>query len=107
MAVTLWLCTTLGGGQAGAVEALLQQLMREDLPPIRRAALLAETPHYPAPQLQQQAILGLQHDDPLVRRSALNAVAEFLPPRSATTDFDLFTGGPGAFDKGNSNRACG
>ena len=30
--------------------------MREDLPPIRRAALLAETPHYPAPQLQQQAI---------------------------------------------------
>ncbi|MCL4410454.1 multiheme c-type cytochrome [Aliidiomarina haloalkalitolerans] len=68
------------GGQAGAVEALLQQLMREDLPPIRRAALLAETPHYPAPQLQQQAILGLQHDDPLVRRSALNAVAEFLPP---------------------------
>lgn len=66
-------------GQPGAVDALLQQLGRNDLPPIRYAALLAEAEHYPAPQLYQVGVQSLQHQDPLVRRQALNFSASFLP----------------------------
>lgn len=37
-------------GQPGAARVLYQQLQRNDLPAIRRAALYAELPNYPRPR---------------------------------------------------------
>jgi hypothetical protein len=37
-------------GQPGAARVLYQQLQRNDLPAIRRAALYAELPNYPSPR---------------------------------------------------------
>jgi tetratricopeptide (TPR) repeat protein len=63
-------------GDAGAAEALLTQLSRDDLPGLRRAALIAELPAYPSRAAQQAVFAALKHADPSVRRAAIEA----LPP---------------------------
>ncbi|WP_194757457.1 multiheme c-type cytochrome [Aliidiomarina indica] len=67
-------------GKPDAVKALLFQLLRTDLPPMRYAALIAETPNYPAEPLSQQVMQSLQHTSPLVRRAALQASVAFAAP---------------------------
>ncbi|MNO39671.1 TPR repeat-containing protein YrrB [compost metagenome] len=67
-------------GQPGAARVLYQQLQRDDLTPIRRAALYAELPHYPSPQALKLARQDLEHEDPLVRRAAINGIRHLLPP---------------------------
>ena len=67
-------------GLPGAARVLYQQLQRDDLPPIRRAALYAELPHYPSPQALKLAQQDLDHGDPLVRRAAITSIRRLLPP---------------------------
>ncbi|MGE7989580.1 tetratricopeptide repeat protein [Pseudomonas sp. NPDC089554] len=67
-------------GQPGAARVLYQQLQRDDLPPIRRAALYDELPNYPSPQALKLARLDLEHADPLVRRAALSSIRRLVPP---------------------------
>ncbi|MDF0732994.1 tetratricopeptide repeat protein [Pseudomonas entomophila] len=66
-------------GQPGAARVLYQQLQRDDLPPIRRAALYAELPNYPSPQALKLARQDLDHADPLVRRAAITSIRRLLP----------------------------
>jgi tetratricopeptide (TPR) repeat protein len=66
-------------GLPGAARVLYQQLQRDDLPPIRRAALYAELPHYPSPQALKLARQDLEHDDPQVRRAAIAAIRRLVP----------------------------
>ncbi|UXZ47258.1 tetratricopeptide repeat protein [Pseudomonas soli] len=66
-------------GLPGAARVLYQQLQRDDLPPIRRAALYAELPNYPSPQALKLASMGLEHADPLVRRAAIGSIRRLLP----------------------------
>ncbi|MGO3987339.1 MULTISPECIES: tetratricopeptide repeat protein [Pseudomonas] len=66
-------------GQPGAARVLYQQLQRDDLPPIRRAALYAELPNYPSPQALKLARQDLEHADPLVRRAAIAGIRRLLP----------------------------
>lgn len=66
-------------GQPGAARVLYQQLQRDDLPPIRRAALYAELPNYPSPQALKLAKLDLEHGDPMVRRAAVAGIRRLLP----------------------------
>ena len=42
-------------GRPGAARVLYQQLQRDDLAPIRRAALFAELPNYPSPSAETGA----------------------------------------------------
>ncbi|MCH8501161.1 MAG: hypothetical protein LAT77_04505 [Aliidiomarina sp.] len=67
-------------GQPNAVDTLLLQLQRTDLPPIRYAALLAESQHYPAEPLVEKVTAALEHTSPIVRRTALDVSASFLGP---------------------------
>ncbi|MCO7516289.1 hypothetical protein NJF44_13735 [Pseudomonas guariconensis] len=67
-------------GQPGAARVLYQQLQRNDLAPIRRAALYVELPNYPSPQALKLARLDLEHGDPLVRRAAIASIRRLLPP---------------------------
>lgn len=67
-------------GEPGAARVLYQQLQRDDLPAIRRAALYAELPHYPSPQALKLARQDLDHGDPLVRRAAIASIRRLLPP---------------------------
>ncbi|MGE8459283.1 MAG: hypothetical protein ACN6OY_22190, partial [Pseudomonas alloputida] len=57
-------------GQPGAARVLYQQLQRNDLPAIRRAALYDELPNYPSPQALKLARQDLENAEPLVRRAA-------------------------------------
>lgn len=66
-------------GLPGAARVLYQQLGRDDLSAIRRASLYAELPNYPSPLALKLASKDLQHDDPLVRRAALGAIAAMVP----------------------------
>ncbi|MDH4551778.1 HEAT repeat domain-containing protein [Pseudomonas sp. BN607] len=66
-------------GQPGAARVLYQQLQRNDLPAIRRAALYAELPNYPSPQALKLARQDLEHADPLVRRAAITSIRRLLP----------------------------
>ncbi|MHC6225382.1 tetratricopeptide repeat protein [Pseudomonas sp. X10] len=66
-------------GLPGAARVLYQQLQREDLAPIRRAALYAELPNYPSPLALKLASQDLKHEDPLVRRAAIASVQRMLP----------------------------
>ncbi|CAM4025888.1 TPR repeat-containing protein [Pseudomonas reidholzensis] len=66
-------------GLPGAARVLYQQLQRDDLPPIRRAALYAELANYPSPKALELAKLDLQHGDPLVRRAAIASIRRLLP----------------------------
>ncbi|AXM94650.1 tetratricopeptide repeat protein [Pseudomonas plecoglossicida] len=66
-------------GQPGAARVLYQQLQRDDLAPIRRAALFAELPNYPSPQALKLARAGLEDDEPLVRRAAIGTVHRLVP----------------------------
>ncbi|WP_054902999.1 tetratricopeptide repeat protein [Pseudomonas sp. NBRC 111131] len=66
-------------GQPGAARVLYQQLQRDDLPPIRRAALYEELPNYQSPQALKLARLDLENDDPLVRRAAIASIRRLLP----------------------------
>ncbi|MCE1114555.1 MULTISPECIES: tetratricopeptide repeat protein [Pseudomonas] len=66
-------------GQPGAARVLYQQLQRNDLPAIRRAALYAELPNYPSPQALKLARQDLEQGDPLVRRSAIASIRRLLP----------------------------
>ncbi|MDR6712907.1 tetratricopeptide (TPR) repeat protein [Pseudomonas hunanensis] len=66
-------------GQPGAARVLYQQLQRDDLAPIRRAALYAELPNYPSPKALELAKHDLQHGDPLVRRAAITSIRRLLP----------------------------
>lgn len=66
-------------GQPGAARVLYQQLQRNDLAPIRRAALYAELANYPSPKALELAKLDLQHDEPLVRRAAIASIRQLLP----------------------------
>ena len=66
-------------GQPGAARVLYQQLQRNDLPPIRRAALYGELPNYPSPQALTLARKDLEHADPQVRRAAIAGIRRLLP----------------------------
>ena len=66
-------------GLPGAARVLYQQLQRQDLTAIRRAALYAELPNYPSPQALKLARHDLENDDPLVRRAAIASVRRLLP----------------------------
>ncbi len=66
-------------GQPGAARVLYQQLQRNDLAPIRRAALYAELPNYPSPQALKLARQDLEHANPLVRRAAIAGIRLLLP----------------------------
>ncbi|MCU7240081.1 tetratricopeptide repeat protein [Pseudomonas peradeniyensis] len=66
-------------GLPGAARVLYQQLQRDDLPPIRRAALYVELPNYPSPQALKLAQHDLEHADPLVRRAAIASIRRLLP----------------------------
>ncbi|MDH0646157.1 tetratricopeptide repeat protein [Pseudomonas sp. GD03858] len=65
-------------GLPGAARVLYQQLQRDDLTPIRRAALYAELPNYPSPQALKLASQDLEHADPMVRRAAIASVRRLL-----------------------------
>lgn len=65
-------------GQPGAARVLYQQLQRDDLAPIRRAALYAELANYPSPKALELAKLDLHNDEPLVRRAAIASVRQLL-----------------------------
>lgn len=67
-------------GRPGAAAALLRQLLRSDLPAIRRATLLGEVPGYPGQPLLRQALAALGEKDPQVREAAIGAVATLLSP---------------------------
>ena len=66
-------------GQPGAARVLYQQLQRDDLAPIRRAALYAELPNYPSPLALKLAQQDLEHGDPMVRRAAIASIRRLLP----------------------------
>ena len=66
-------------GQAGAAQALYDQLARGNLPAIQRATLLVELPNYPSEQALKLAIKDLSHPAPQVRESAVRAVSALLP----------------------------
>ncbi|MCU1721846.1 MULTISPECIES: tetratricopeptide repeat protein [unclassified Pseudomonas] len=66
-------------GLPGAARVLYQQLGRDDLSPIRRASLYAELPNYPSPLALKLARKDLQHEDPLVRRAAVESIAALVP----------------------------
>ncbi|VVO41732.1 tetratricopeptide repeat protein [Pseudomonas fluorescens] len=72
------------GGQAGAAQALYEQLQRNNLPAIQRATLLAELPLYPSEQALKLASKDLSNPAPQVRDSAIRAVSAFLPPTERT-----------------------
>ncbi|MEY9334576.1 putative CXXCH cytochrome family protein [Pseudomonas protegens] len=74
---SLWL---IRGGHPGAAQALQEQLQRSDLPPIRRATLLAELANYPSAQALQLATQALGHAEPQVRESAVRATSALVPP---------------------------
>jgi predicted CXXCH cytochrome family protein len=74
---SLWL---IRNGQAGAAEALFEQLQRSNLPAIQRATLLAELPAYPSEQALKLATKDLGNPAPQVRESAIRAISAFLPP---------------------------
>lgn len=65
-------------GQPGAVQALLEQLSRDDLPAIRRAALVAELPAYPSAITRRGVLDALQHPAAEVREAALAALPSML-----------------------------
>lgn len=67
-------------GRVGAAAALYAQLARTDLPGLRKAALLAELPQYPTPQVGPLLVAALDHPDPAVRLSAINVVAVMTSP---------------------------
>ncbi|WP_028633915.1 tetratricopeptide repeat protein [Pseudomonas parafulva] len=66
-------------GQPGAARVLYQQLQRDDLQPIRRAALYTELPNYPSPQALKLARTDLEHEEPMVRRAAIAGIRRLLP----------------------------
>lgn len=74
---SLWL---IRNGQAGAAQALYEQLQRSNLPAIQRATLLNELPAYPSEQALKLASKDLNNPAPQVRESAVHAVSAFLPP---------------------------
>jgi len=74
---SLWL---IRNGQAGAAQALYEQLQRSNLPAIQRATLLAELPLYPSEQALKLATRDLNHPAPQVRVSAVLAISGLLPP---------------------------
>jgi predicted CXXCH cytochrome family protein len=74
---SLWL---IRNGQAGAAQALFEQLQRSNLPAIQRATLLAELPAYPSEQALKLATKDLGNPAPQVRESAIRAISAFLPP---------------------------
>lgn len=67
-------------GRPSAVDMLLLQLQRTDLPPLRYAALLAETQHYPAEPFVNQVTHALEHASPIVRRTALEVSVGLFGP---------------------------
>ncbi|KGE63986.1 MULTISPECIES: multiheme c-type cytochrome [Pseudomonas] len=73
------------GGQAGASQALYDQLARSNLPAIQRATLLVELPNYPSEQALILATKDLLHPAPQVRESAVRAVSALLPPAERVT----------------------
>lgn len=72
-------------GRPSAVDMLLLQLQRTDLPPLRYAALLAETQHYPAEPFVNQVTHALEHASPIVRRTALEVSARLFGPLQLQT----------------------
>ncbi|WP_433765644.1 tetratricopeptide repeat protein [Pseudomonas putida] len=74
---SLWL---IRNGQAGAAQALYEQLQRSNLPAIQRATLLNELPAYPSEQALKLATKDLNNPAPQVRESAVHALSAFLPP---------------------------
>lgn len=71
-------------GRPGAARALLAQLARDDLPALRRAALVAELPNYPSAAAQRQLFEALDHPHPNVRRAAIDSATALLPPEQLT-----------------------
>lgn len=68
-------------GAPGAAAGLLSQLVRRDIPGLRKAALLAELPRYPSSKALQVALQGLQHPDPAVRLAAIEALPALAAPQ--------------------------
>lgn len=58
-------------GQAGAAPAILKLLDHNELPLLRRSALLSELVNYPSVTAQQQVLKALQHSDAMLRRTAV------------------------------------
>jgi predicted CXXCH cytochrome family protein len=67
-------------GRAGAASALYAQLARTDLPGLRKAALLAELPQYPTPQVGPLLVAALRHPESAVRLAAIDVVAAMTSP---------------------------
>ncbi|AFY20022.1 tetratricopeptide repeat protein [Pseudomonas sp. UW4] len=78
---SLWL---IRNGQAGAAQALIEQLQRSNLPAIQRATLLGELAQYPSEQALKLATRDLNNPAPQVRESAIRALSAFLPPAERT-----------------------
>ena len=74
---SLWL---IRNGQAGAAQALIEQLQRSNLPAIQRATLLGELVQYPSEQALKLATRDLNNPAPQVRESAIRALSALLPP---------------------------
>lgn len=70
-------------GRQGAARALHAQLARDDLPALRRAALIETLPWYPSEAADSALREALTHASPLVRRAALAAAGGLLPPENA------------------------
>lgn len=68
-------------GSAGAARALQAQLARNDLPSIRRAALLAELGNYPSAQALTLISTALQSPDGDVREAAVRALSAMAAPQ--------------------------
>ena len=67
-------------GRAGAAAALYAQLARTDLPALRKAALLAEMPQYPTPQVGPMLVAALRDSEPAVRLTAIDVLAAMTSP---------------------------
>lgn len=74
---SLW---QIRGGQPGGAERLLALLESTGLPPIRRATLVAELPHYPGQRALTSMVKALRDPAPQVREAAVGVVAAQLPP---------------------------
>lgn len=67
-------------GEAGAAAAVFEQLDRDDLPALRRAALLAELPSYPSARARQALRAAGRSPSDAVREAAAQTLPALLEP---------------------------
>lgn len=68
-------------GTSGAARGVLEQLNRNDLPALRRAALLTELASYPSAPALSQISSSLKDPDPQVREAAVRTLAGMASPQ--------------------------